>query len=79
MSALLFLAGEMHAMASERAQYVCQGRRWLQLSIALLSLATAMLQLQFQSQASSCIQQVDAKPPLQFVQIYYKTNLITCR
>ncbi|KAG7248235.1 hypothetical protein CRUP_018970, partial [Coryphaenoides rupestris] len=59
-SGLLFLAGEARAMATERAQYVRQGGHWLQLCVASLSLATAMLQLQFQSQASSCIQQSTA-------------------
>ncbi|KAJ3607867.1 hypothetical protein NHX12_024918 [Muraenolepis orangiensis] len=57
-AALLFLAGEVRAMASERAQYARQGWRWLQLCLASLSLGTAMLQLQFLSQASSCVQQL---------------------
>ncbi|CAL8282591.1 unnamed protein product [Merluccius merluccius] len=57
-SALLFLAGEMRAMATERAQYILQGWRWLQLCVASLSLATAMLQLKCQSQASTCVQKL---------------------
>uniref|UniRef100_UPI003AAB6BD9 polycystin-1 n=1 Tax=Centroberyx gerrardi TaxID=166262 RepID=UPI003AAB6BD9 len=55
LSALLFLLGELWSMATERAQYVCQGWRWFQLLLALLSLATAMLQLCFLSQATSCV------------------------
>ncbi|CAL8239720.1 unnamed protein product [Gadus morhua 'NCC'] len=57
-SALLLLAGEMHAMATERAQYIRQGGHWLQLCLASLSIATAILQLQCQSRASGCVQQL---------------------
>lgn len=60
-SALLILFREMWSMATERAQYLCQCRHWLQLLLALLSLATAVLQLSFLSLASSCVSKVHNK------------------
>ncbi|XP_070708244.1 polycystin-1 [Pempheris klunzingeri] len=52
-SALLILFGELGSMATERAHYLLQWRHWFQLLLALLSLATAVLQLCFLSQAAS--------------------------
>lgn len=57
-SALIVLFGEICSMATERAQYLRQCRHWLQLLLALLSLATAILQLCFLSLASSCVAKV---------------------
>ncbi|XP_032358090.1 polycystin-1 [Etheostoma spectabile] len=54
-SALLILLGELWSVATERAQYLCQCRHWFQLLLALLSLATAILQLCFLSQGTSCV------------------------
>ncbi|XP_026207627.1 polycystin-1-like [Anabas testudineus] len=54
-SALIILFGELRSMATERAHYLRQCRHWLQLLLALLSLATAILQLSFLSLASSCV------------------------
>uniref|UniRef100_A0A3Q3IQE5 Polycystic kidney disease 1b n=1 Tax=Monopterus albus TaxID=43700 RepID=A0A3Q3IQE5_MONAL len=47
-SALLILFGELWCMATEHAQYLHQFRPWFQLLLALLSLATAILQFRFQ-------------------------------
>lgn len=57
-SALLILFGELWSMATERAQYLRQCRHCLQLVFALLSLATAILQICFLSQATSCVSKV---------------------
>lgn len=57
-AALLILFGELWFMATERAQYLCQCRHWFQLILALLSLATAILQLCFLSQATSYVSKV---------------------
>lgn len=57
-SAILILFGQLWSMATERAQILRQGRHWLQLLLALLSLATAILQLCFFSQAISCLSKV---------------------
>ncbi|KAM4623628.1 polycystin-1 [Polymixia lowei] len=62
LSALLFLLGELWAVATERAQYIHQGWRWFQLLLALLSLATATMQLCFVSQATSCVHQLRWQP-----------------
>ncbi|KAI3365437.1 hypothetical protein L3Q82_010525, partial [Scortum barcoo] len=61
-SAILILSGELWSMASERAQILCQCRHWFQLLLALLSLATAILQLCFFSQASSCVSKLRSQP-----------------
>ncbi|XP_062299163.1 polycystin-1 [Scomber scombrus] len=58
-SALLILFGELWSMAAERTTYFCQGLHWFQLLLALLSLATSILQLCFLSQATSCISEVN--------------------
>lgn len=58
LSALLILAGELWSMVTERAQYPYQGRHWLQLVFGFLSLATAILQFCFLSEASSCVYRV---------------------
>ncbi|XP_026864166.2 polycystin-1 isoform X3 [Electrophorus electricus] len=47
LSALGFLTAELRMMVQERAQYLSQGRRLLQLLLALLALATASLRLGF--------------------------------
>ncbi|XP_070847293.1 polycystin-1 [Chaetodon trifascialis] len=57
-SALLILFGELWSLAAERAQYLHQCRHWFQLLLGLLSLATAILQLCFLSQATSCVSKV---------------------
>lgn len=57
-SALIIVFRELCSMAAERAQYLRQCRHWLQLLLALLSLATAILQLCFLSLASSCLAKV---------------------
>ncbi|XP_030255555.1 polycystin-1 [Sparus aurata] len=61
-AALLILFGELWFMATERAQYLCQCRHWFQLLLALLSLATAILQLCFLSQATSCVSKLHSHP-----------------
>ncbi|XP_037611724.1 polycystin-1 [Sebastes umbrosus] len=61
-SALLILFGELWFMAAERAQYLRQCRHWLQLLLALLSLATAILQLCFLSQATCCFSKLRSQP-----------------
>ncbi|XP_067432834.1 polycystin-1 [Thunnus thynnus] len=61
-SALLILFGELWSMAAERAMYLCQGQHWFQLLLALLSLATSILQLRFLSQATSCISKLRSQP-----------------
>lgn len=60
-SALLILFGELWSMATERAQYLHQCTHWLQLVFAFLSLATAVLQFCFLSQAISCVSKVRGK------------------
>ncbi|XP_029619793.1 polycystin-1 [Salmo trutta] len=62
LSALLFLGVELWAMATDRAQYVRQGWRWLQFLLASLSLATATLRFCFLSQAASCLSQHRSRP-----------------
>ncbi|KAF1374215.1 hypothetical protein PFLUV_G00247310 [Perca fluviatilis] len=61
-SALLILLGELWSVATERAQYLRQRKHWFQLLLALLSLATAILQLCFQSQATSCVSKLRSQP-----------------
>ncbi|XP_051273916.1 polycystin-1 isoform X2 [Dicentrarchus labrax] len=61
-SALLILFGELWSVATERAQYLCQFRHWLQLLLALLSLATAILQLCFLAQGTSCVSKLQSHP-----------------
>ncbi|XP_061667089.1 polycystin-1 [Syngnathoides biaculeatus] len=56
-SALLILFGEVWSMANEHCQYLCQGKHWLQLILAALSLATSVLHLCFLSKATSCVSQ----------------------
>ncbi|KAG8008965.1 Polycystin-1, partial [Nibea albiflora] len=63
-SALLILFGELWSMATERAQYLHQCRHWFQLLLALLSLATAILQLCFLSQAASCVSKLQSHPDI---------------
>ncbi|XP_061823857.1 polycystin-1 [Nerophis lumbriciformis] len=61
-SALLILFGEVWSMATERAQYLCEGKHWLQLLLVTLSLATSVLQLCFLSQVTSCVSQLRSQP-----------------
>ncbi|KAM6897519.1 polycystin-1 [Xenentodon cancila] len=61
-SALLIMVGELWSMVTERAEYVHRCRHWFQLLLALLSLATAVLELLFLSVASSCLSKLMAKP-----------------
>ncbi|XP_054625121.1 polycystin-1 isoform X2 [Dunckerocampus dactyliophorus] len=61
-SSLLILFGEVRSMATERAQYLCEGKHWLQLLLAALSLATSVLQLCFLSQVTSCLSQLRSQP-----------------
>ncbi|KAK9530722.1 hypothetical protein VZT92_012210 [Zoarces viviparus] len=61
-SALLILSGELWSVAAERAQYVPQCRHWFQLLLALLSLATAILQLCSVSQATGCVSELRSQP-----------------
>ncbi|XP_044035256.1 polycystin-1 isoform X2 [Siniperca chuatsi] len=61
-SALLILFGELWSLATERAQYLRQCRHWFQLLLALLSLATAILQLCFLSQATLCVSKLRSQP-----------------
>ncbi|TKS90160.1 Polycystin-1 [Collichthys lucidus] len=63
-SALLILFGELWSMATERAQYLHQCRHWFQLLLASLSLATAILQLCFLSQATSCVSKLQSHPDI---------------
>uniref|UniRef100_A0A3B4YDK7 Polycystin-1-like n=1 Tax=Seriola lalandi dorsalis TaxID=1841481 RepID=A0A3B4YDK7_SERLL len=46
-AALLILLGQLWSMVTERAQYLHQCRHWFQLLLALLSLATVILQFCF--------------------------------
>ncbi|XP_071319469.1 polycystin-1 [Trachinotus anak] len=62
-SALLILIGELWSMVTERAQYLQQCRHWFQLLLALLSLATTILQFCFLSLASSCVSKVNTSVP----------------
>ncbi|XP_036811615.1 polycystin-1 isoform X2 [Oncorhynchus mykiss] len=62
LSALLFLGVELWVMATDRAQYVRQGWRWLQFLLASLSLAMAALRFCFMSQAASCLSQHRSRP-----------------
>ncbi|XP_029311858.1 polycystin-1 [Cottoperca gobio] len=55
-SALLILLGELWCVATERAQYL--RRNCFQILLALLSLATAILQLCFLSQAICCVSKI---------------------
>lgn len=57
-SAIVILFGELWSMTTERVQILRQCRHWFQLLLALLSLATAILQLCSFSQAISCISKV---------------------
>ncbi|XP_077358515.1 polycystin-1 isoform X3 [Festucalex cinctus] len=61
-SALLILIGELWSMARERVRYLCQGKHWLQLLLAALSLATSGLHLCFLSQVTSCVSQLRSQP-----------------
>ncbi|XP_047466063.1 polycystin-1 [Mugil cephalus] len=61
-SALLILFGELWSMATERAQHLIQCCHWFQLFLALLSLATAVLQLCCLSLATSCVSKLRSKP-----------------
>ncbi|KAM8836900.1 polycystin-1 isoform 2-T2 [Spinachia spinachia] len=61
-SALLILCGEVWSMATERAQYLLQCRHWSQLLMALLSLATAIMQLCSLSQATCCVSKLRSQP-----------------
>ncbi|XP_061765809.1 polycystin-1 [Nerophis ophidion] len=63
-SALLILFGEVWSMATERAQYLCEGKHWLQLLLVTLSLATSVFQLCFLFQVTSCVSQVLTLPLL---------------
>ncbi|XP_049915502.1 polycystin-1 isoform X2 [Epinephelus moara] len=54
-SALLILFGELWSMATECAQYLRQCRHWVQILLAMLSLATAILQFCFLSEATLCV------------------------
>ncbi|KAF7653465.1 hypothetical protein LDENG_00082420 [Lucifuga dentata] len=62
LSALLILFGELRSIATERAQYLYQGRCWFQLLLGSLSIATATLQLCFLSQAKSCLLELRSQP-----------------
>ncbi|XP_067100237.1 LOW QUALITY PROTEIN: polycystin-1-like [Osmerus mordax] len=66
---LLLLSRELWAMATEHAQYLRQGWHWLQLFLASLSLATAVLRLNFLSQATSCLLQLRVQP-LSFIRLH---------
>nr|XP_057917818.1 polycystin-1 [Doryrhamphus excisus] len=61
-ASLLILFGEVRCVATERAQYLCRGKHWLQLLLAALSLATSVLQLCFLSQVASCLSQLRSQP-----------------
>ncbi|XP_022598094.1 polycystin-1-like [Seriola dumerili] len=61
-SALLILLGQLWSMVTERAQYLHQCRHWFQLLLALLSLATVILQFCFLSLASSCVSKLRSQP-----------------
>ncbi|XP_058477572.1 polycystin-1 isoform X2 [Solea solea] len=61
-SALLILFGELWSVATERARHLNQCRRWFQLSLFLLSLATAVLQFGFLSAASTCFSTLQSQP-----------------
>lgn len=77
-SALLILFGELWSMATERAQYLRQCRHCLQLVFALLSLATAILQICFLSQATSCVSKVrKTKECLRSIEITFNLAYFT--
>ncbi|CAB1455219.1 unnamed protein product [Pleuronectes platessa] len=61
-SALLILLSELWSMVTEHAQYLHHCRHWFQLFLALLSLATAILQFCFLSRASSCVSELQNRP-----------------
>ncbi|XP_040924301.1 polycystin-1 [Betta splendens] len=61
-AALLIFFAEMWSLATERAQYLRQCKHWLQLLLALLSLATAVLHLSFLSLAASCVSELQSRP-----------------
>ncbi|XP_069373627.1 polycystin-1 isoform X2 [Paralichthys olivaceus] len=61
-SALLLLLSELWSMVTEHAQYLHHCRHWFQLFLALLSLATAILQFCFLSHASSCVSELRNQP-----------------
>ncbi|KAL6094663.1 uncharacterized protein ACO6RY_16023 [Pungitius sinensis] len=61
-SALLILCGELWSMATKHAQYLPRCRHWSQLLLALLSLATAIMQLCSLSQASCCVSKLRSQP-----------------
>ncbi|CAG5909761.1 unnamed protein product, partial [Menidia menidia] len=61
-SALFIVFGELWSVVVERAQYVHRCHHWLQLLMALLSMATATLQLCSLSLSSSCVSELKIKP-----------------
>ncbi|XP_037547532.1 LOW QUALITY PROTEIN: polycystin-1 [Nematolebias whitei] len=54
-SALLIMIGELWAVFTEHAQYICQCNHWFQLLLGFLFCATAVLQLRFLSLAAVCV------------------------
>ncbi|XP_039991901.1 polycystin-1 [Xiphias gladius] len=68
-SSLLILFGEMWSMVTERVQYLHQFGHWFQLLLALLSLATAILQFCFLSLALSCVSKLQFQPD-NFIDFY---------
>lgn len=57
-SALLIMFGELWAVVTEHAQYICQCHHWFQLLLGFLFCATAVLQLRFLSLAAVCVYEV---------------------
>ncbi|XP_076028186.1 polycystin-1 [Genypterus blacodes] len=55
LSGLLLLCAELVSMATQRSLSLSRGRRWFQLLLALLSVATSALQFCFLSRAASCV------------------------
>ncbi|XP_068439233.1 polycystin-1 [Clinocottus analis] len=62
LSALLILFGELWSVAGGRARGPPRCRRWFQLLLAVLSLATAVLQLCSLSQATRCVSKLRSQP-----------------
>ncbi|XP_034415177.1 polycystin-1 [Cyclopterus lumpus] len=62
LSALLLLFGELWSVATERVRALPQCKHWFQLLLALLSLATAILQFCSLSQATCCVSKLRSQP-----------------
>ncbi|XP_077481712.1 polycystin-1 isoform X2 [Stigmatopora argus] len=61
-SALAISLGELRTASLQRSRYLRQGKGWLQLLLAALSLAASVLHFLFLSQAASCLSQLRSRP-----------------